>query len=54
MSKSLAIVASEWVWYVYFNFGYSVSYFYFGKRFWGAKTEKFFCKPLKEGLDVTI
>ena len=36
--KSLAVVTSERVWDVYFNFCYCISYFYFGTRFWGVET----------------
>ena len=35
MTKSLALVTSETVWDVYFNFSHSISYFHFGRRFLG-------------------
>ena len=39
MSKSLAVVTSEWAWDICFNFSYGISDFYFGKDLGGIEAE---------------
>ena len=39
VTKSLAVVISEWIWYVYFDFSYCISYFYFGRGFRSIEAE---------------